>query len=158
MVSTPEAWRATHLYPFGMIQHVWSLTFVLHIHSYPDLCYFITTNLIKIDIMYRVFQLLHIVNLTNQEITICCRIRGSVTDSTKSCNRIVSWAISKYVMSLRLNISENSVIERHGRVVKTPTSYSGGPGFDSRTRRPDILIEVFRAFPQSLQANVGIVP
>jgi hypothetical protein len=40
----------------------------------------------------------------------------------------------------------------------TPTSYSGGPGFDSRLRRPAILIEVFRGFPQSLQANAWIVP
>jgi hypothetical protein len=43
--------------------------------------------------------------------------------------------------------------KRRGRVVNTPTSYSGGPGFDYRSRRPAILIEVFRGFPQSLQAN-----
>jgi hypothetical protein len=48
--------------------------------------------------------------------------------------------------------------ERHGRVVNTPTSYSGGPGLESRPRRPAILIEGFRGFPQSLQDIVGIVP
>jgi hypothetical protein len=40
----------------------------------------------------------------------------------------------------------------------TPTSYSGGPGFDSWLQRPTILIEVFRSFPQFLQANAGIAP
>jgi hypothetical protein len=44
--------------------------------------------------------------------------------------------------------------ERHGRVLKTTASYSGGPGFDSRPRRPAILIEVSRGSPLSLQANV----
>jgi hypothetical protein len=43
-------------------------------------------------------------------------------------------------------------------VVSTPTSYSGGPGFDSRPRRPAILIEIFRGFSQSLQENTGRVP
>jgi hypothetical protein len=49
-------------------------------------------------------------------------------------------------------------IEGRGRVVKTPTSYSGGLGLDSRPRRPATLIADFRGFPQSLQANAGIVP
>jgi hypothetical protein len=48
--------------------------------------------------------------------------------------------------------------ERRGRAVNTPTSYSGGPAFDSRSRGPAILIQGFRGFPQSLQANAGIVP
>jgi hypothetical protein len=48
--------------------------------------------------------------------------------------------------------------ERRGRVVSTPASYSGDPGFKYRPRRPATLTEVFRCFPQSLQANVGIVP
>jgi hypothetical protein len=42
-------------------------------------------------------------------------------------------------------------------VVKIHASYSGGPGFESRTRRPAILLEVFGGFPQSLLANSGIV-
>jgi hypothetical protein len=36
--------------------------------------------------------------------------------------------------------------ERHGKVVTTPASYSGGPGFKSRAWRPEILIEGFRGF------------
>jgi hypothetical protein len=40
-------------------------------------------------------------------------------------------------------------------VDNTPASYSGGPGFDSR---PAILIEAFRGFMQSIQANAGIIP
>jgi hypothetical protein len=48
--------------------------------------------------------------------------------------------------------------ECRGRVVNTPTSYLGGSGFDSRSQRPAVVIEVFRGFPQSLKANVGIVP
>jgi hypothetical protein len=48
--------------------------------------------------------------------------------------------------------------ERRVRVVNTNTSYSGGPGFDCRPRRPAILIEVLRGFPLSLRANAGIVP
>jgi hypothetical protein len=31
------------------------------------------------------------------------------------------------------------------------------PGFKSRPRRPAIVIDVFRGFPQSLQENAGIV-
>jgi hypothetical protein len=46
--------------------------------------------------------------------------------------------------------------ERRGRVVTA--SYSGGPGFKSRARRPTILTEVFRSFTRSFQANAGIVP
>jgi hypothetical protein len=41
------------------------------------------------------------------------------------------------------------ITERSGWVVNTPTSYSGGPGFDSQCRRPAILIEVFQVFPSS---------
>jgi hypothetical protein len=48
--------------------------------------------------------------------------------------------------------------ERHGRVVNTPTSYSGGPGFKTQSRLPAILIEVFLGFTQPLQSNSGIVP
>jgi hypothetical protein len=47
--------------------------------------------------------------------------------------------------------------EHRGRVLNTPASYSGGPEYKSRLRRPAILIEGFRGFSQSLQANVGIV-
>jgi hypothetical protein len=38
-------------------------------------------------------------------------------------------------------------IERRGRVVNSPASYLGCPGFKSRPRRPAILIKVFRGFP-----------
>jgi hypothetical protein len=48
--------------------------------------------------------------------------------------------------------------ERRGTVINTPVSYSGGPGFNSRPRRPALLIEDFCGFLQSLQANFGIVP
>jgi hypothetical protein len=48
--------------------------------------------------------------------------------------------------------------ECRGRVVETPASYSGGPGFKSRPRRPAIVIHVFRGFPDFLQANAGIEP
>jgi hypothetical protein len=48
--------------------------------------------------------------------------------------------------------------ERRGRVANTHASYSGGPGFKSRPRRPALLTEVFRGFPQSLQVSDGIVP
>jgi hypothetical protein len=50
-----------------------------------------------------------------------------------------------------------SLSERRCRIVNNPASYSGGTGFKSRPRRTAILIEVFRGFPQSLQANAGIV-
>jgi hypothetical protein len=43
--------------------------------------------------------------------------------------------------------------ERRGRVLNIPASYSGGAGFDSRPQPPAILIDIFRSFPQSLQAN-----
>jgi hypothetical protein len=41
--------------------------------------------------------------------------------------------------------------------LNTPT-YLRRPGLDSQPRRPAILIEVFRGFSHSLQANAGIVP
>jgi hypothetical protein len=48
--------------------------------------------------------------------------------------------------------------ERRGRVVDIPAPYSGGLRFKSRTRQQAILIEVFRGFPQSLQAIDWIIP
>jgi hypothetical protein len=48
--------------------------------------------------------------------------------------------------------------ELRGRVINTPASYYGGLGFKSRTWRPAFLIEDFRSFLQSLQANAGILP
>jgi hypothetical protein len=47
--------------------------------------------------------------------------------------------------------------ERPGRVVNAPASYSGCFVFEPRLRRPVILTEGFRGFPQSLQANAGIL-
>jgi hypothetical protein len=46
----------------------------------------------------------------------------------------------------------------NGQVVNTPALYSGGPSFESRPRRPAMLIEVVCGFTQSLQANAGIAP
>jgi hypothetical protein len=37
--------------------------------------------------------------------------------------------------------------ERRGRVVNSPTPYSGDLGFDPWSRLPAVLIEVFRGFP-----------
>jgi hypothetical protein len=45
--------------------------------------------------------------------------------------------------------------ERRGRVVRTPASYTAGPGFKTCKWRPAILTEVFRGFPCSLLAEVG---
>jgi hypothetical protein len=50
-----------------------------------------------------------------------------------------------------------SETERRGPVVNDPASYLGGPGFESQTRKPAILIEVFRGYPQSHQSNAGIL-
>jgi hypothetical protein len=47
--------------------------------------------------------------------------------------------------------------EHHGRVVNTPALYSGDPGFKSQSRRPAMLIEIFRGFIQSLQTIPGRV-
>jgi hypothetical protein len=48
--------------------------------------------------------------------------------------------------------------EHRDRVFNTAASYSGGAGFKPRSRKPFILIEVYRGFPQSVEANAGIVP
>jgi hypothetical protein len=48
--------------------------------------------------------------------------------------------------------------KRRGRMVNTSASYSRDIGFDSRLLRRNILSEIFRGFPQYLQANTGIVP
>jgi hypothetical protein len=56
------------------------------------------------------------------------------------------------------NFSEGSVTEHRCRIRNIPASYAGGLGFKSRSRQPAILVEVFRSFPQSLEANAGIVP
>jgi hypothetical protein len=58
----------------------------------------------------------------------------------------------------------NLETERHGRMVDTRASYSGGPEFKSRPRLSAVLIEYFRGLPQSmfcyvlLVARIGIVP
>jgi hypothetical protein len=52
----------------------------------------------------------------------------------------------------------NLVLKDYLLSKSTPASYSGGPGFKSRPLKAAILIEGFRSFPQSLQANTGIVP
>jgi hypothetical protein len=51
-----------------------------------------------------------------------------------------------------------SQIERSGQVVTTPTSYSEVSRVQISAWRPAILTEGFRGFPQSHQANAGIVP
>jgi hypothetical protein len=50
-----------------------------------------------------------------------------------------------------------STTERHGRVVNTPASYSGGPRVQISTRRPAIVTEAFRGSYQYLLANAGTV-
>lgn len=52
----------------------------------------------------------------------------------------------------------NPLTKRRGGVVGTDTSYLGSPEFDIRPRRQAVLTVVFRGFPDSLQANAGIVP
>jgi hypothetical protein len=47
------------------------------------------------------------------------------------------------------------ITERRGRVVNTPNSYFGGPGFDSRPRWPAILIEVFVIFLSPSRRMLG---
>jgi hypothetical protein len=47
---------------------------------------------------------------------------------------------------------------RRDGVLRTPTSYSGGPGFKHSAWRPAIVTEDFSGFPQSLQVNAGTVP
>jgi hypothetical protein len=68
-----------------------------------------------------------------------------------------SEGLMQYFLSHAEISSQKFPTEHRGRVVNTP-SYSGCPGFDSRSRQPPILIDDFRGFPQSLQANAGIVP
>jgi hypothetical protein len=46
--------------------------------------------------------------------------------------------------------------ESRGRVTSTP--YHGGPGLKSRSRIRLFLTEDFPDFPQSIQANSGILP
>jgi hypothetical protein len=52
--------------------------------------------------------------------------------------------------------TERHITERRGPVVNTPASYVGGPWFKSLPE--DRLSLGFMGFPQSLQANTGIVP
>jgi hypothetical protein len=62
----------------------------------------------------------------------------------------VLYSASNPVLPTKCNILHNGI--------NTPPLYSGGPDFESRPRRPAMLIEVFRGFSQSLQASAGIVP
>jgi hypothetical protein len=48
--------------------------------------------------------------------------------------------------------------ERRGRVVDTPASYLGGPGFKSWPGDRLFRLRVFRGFPHPLQVDAGIVP
>jgi len=47
----------------------------------------------------------------------------------------------------RLNVITPASVQAPCRVVSTPASYSGGPRFHFRPRRPAILIEGVRGFP-----------
>jgi hypothetical protein len=49
-----------------------------------------------------------------------------------------------------------NITERSGKVVNAHSSYSGVPGFIPPPRQSAMLIEGFRRFTQSLQANAGI--
>jgi hypothetical protein len=52
-----------------------------------------------------------------------------------------------YVKSFEdLLLRDSHTTACRGRVVNTPASYSGGPGFKISARRPAILAEVFRGF------------
>jgi hypothetical protein len=52
-----------------------------------------------------------------------------------------------YVFLFNIIVADSTNGTEHsGRVVNTPTPYSGGPGFDSRTLRTDILIDIFMVF------------
>jgi hypothetical protein len=57
-------------------------------------------------------------------------------------------------MKLLISIKKT---ERYGIVVNTLDPYLGGPGFKYRSWRPAMLIEVFRGFRQSFQANADII-
>jgi hypothetical protein len=56
------------------------------------------------------------------------------------------------------NVHHQHQTERRGRAVNISVSYSGRPGFESRSRQPAVLTQGFCAFPQSLLANASIVP
>jgi hypothetical protein len=49
-------------------------------------------------------------------------------------------------------------INKSGRVVNIPASHSGSSRVQNSARRPASLTEFFHGFPQTLQANAGIVP
>jgi hypothetical protein len=72
--------------------------------------------------------------------------------------KIVHIGLNYYCRLASFQSFPATITECHGQVSNSPALDSGGPGFDSRPRRPAILIEVFYAFPQSLQAYDGIVP
>jgi hypothetical protein len=60
-----------------------------------------------------------------------------------------------YSLSEHVFILEHHT-ERCGRVVNTPASYLGDPGF--KFRPGDRIFLVFRDFLQSFQTNAGLVP
>jgi hypothetical protein len=78
--------------------------------------------------------------------------------SPKTKFRHLSLSLVRTYLLIYLYANSTAQTEGSGRVVNTPASFSGGPGLKSRTRRPVSLTEVFLGFPQSLQANAGIVP
>jgi hypothetical protein len=71
---------------------------------------------------------------------------------------MVEWLILLCIWEVQGSDLSPETTERRGWVVNTPASYLGGPGLDYRPRRQEIQIEVFREFPQTLQAKAGIVP
>jgi hypothetical protein len=98
----------------------------------------------------------------------CAYILSRIVHRQTRWNILVTWSkhstfthrIQKYnIYYLQREVeSHTRKTERRGRVVNTSTSYSGVPVLNSRHRRPAILIEAFRGFPQSLQATAGIIP
>jgi hypothetical protein len=62
------------------------------------------------------------------------------------------WGISPHYKTFNDIRQPNFVVEW---VTNIPASYSEGPRFKS-VERPDILIEIFRDLPQSLQENFGL--
>jgi hypothetical protein len=57
---------------------------------------------------------------------------------------------------IHCNREHGAGTERRCRVANTSALYSECPGF--KNSAPALLLEDFRGFPQSLQANIGIVP
>jgi hypothetical protein len=70
---------------------------------------------------------------------LCCKPHTGTSQHFMRINTLITLGLIK---------DSSLLTDRRGRVVNTP-SYSGGPRFKSRPGLPNILIELFRGFPQS---------